>query len=100
MQILWLPASARRSGCCDDRQLVVRDAAKVASPMNPLVALNRNSRRLHAYIVCGVLMAFLALTGWVRKVMELVPMPIVMGMVSFQNKKGNCMSIAWSMSWS
>ena len=35
-----------------------------------------------AYIVTGALMALLALTGWVKKVMDIVPMPIVMGMVS------------------
>jgi benzoate membrane transport protein len=35
-----------------------------------------------AFIVTGVLMAVLALTGWVRRAMQLAPMPIVMGMVA------------------
>jgi benzoate membrane transport protein len=35
-----------------------------------------------AFIVTGVLMALLALTGWVRRAMQLAPMPIVMGMVA------------------
>lgn len=35
-----------------------------------------------AYLATGLLMLVLGLTGWVRKVMAWVPMPIVMGMVS------------------
>jgi benzoate membrane transport protein len=35
-----------------------------------------------AFIVTGVLMLALGLTGWVRRAMEAVPMPIVMGMVA------------------
>lgn len=35
-----------------------------------------------AYLVCGALMLALALSGWVRRCMEAVPMPIVMGMVA------------------
>jgi len=35
-----------------------------------------------AYIVTGLLMLALGLTGWVRRAMEAIPMPIVMGMVA------------------
>lgn len=35
-----------------------------------------------AYIATGFLMILLGVTGWVRRVMALVPMPIVMGMVA------------------
>ncbi len=35
-----------------------------------------------AYIVTGLLMLLLGLTGWVRRAMEAIPMPIVMGMVA------------------
>jgi benzoate membrane transport protein len=35
-----------------------------------------------AYIATGVLMLALGLSGWVRRAMEAVPMPIVMGMVA------------------
>lgn len=35
-----------------------------------------------AYVVTGVLMLALGATGWVKRVMELVPLPIVMGMVA------------------
>jgi benzoate membrane transport protein len=35
-----------------------------------------------AFLVTGLLMLVLGLTGWVRKAMEAVPMPIVMGMVA------------------
>ena len=35
-----------------------------------------------AYIVTGLLMLVLGLTGWVRRVMDAIPMPIVMGMVA------------------
>jgi benzoate membrane transport protein len=35
-----------------------------------------------AYLATGLLILVLGVTGWVRKVMALVPMPIVMGMVS------------------
>jgi benzoate membrane transport protein len=35
-----------------------------------------------AYFVTGVLMLVLGATGWVKRVMELVPLPIVMGMVA------------------
>jgi len=35
-----------------------------------------------AYVVTGVLMLALGTTGWVKRVMELVPLPIVMGMVA------------------
>ena len=35
-----------------------------------------------AYLVCGVLMLVLALSGLVRRCMDAVPMPIVMGMVA------------------
>ena len=35
-----------------------------------------------AFIVCGILMLVLGLTGWVRRVMDAIPMPIVMGMVA------------------
>jgi benzoate membrane transport protein len=37
---------------------------------------------LGAYYVTGVLMLLLGLTGWVRRAMQLLPMPIVMGMVA------------------
>jgi len=35
-----------------------------------------------AYIATGILMLVLGLSGWVRRAMEAVPMPIVMGMVA------------------
>ncbi|QGK70427.1 benzoate transporter [Allosaccharopolyspora coralli] len=35
-----------------------------------------------AFVATGVLILVLGLTGWVRRVMELIPMPIVMGMVA------------------
>ncbi len=35
-----------------------------------------------AYFACGVLMLVLGLSGWVRRAMDAVPMPIVMGMVA------------------
>ena len=35
-----------------------------------------------AYIATGILMLALGLSGWVRRAMEAVPMPIVMGMVA------------------
>lgn len=35
-----------------------------------------------AFIVSGLLMLLLGLTGWVRRVMDAIPMPIVMGMVA------------------
>jgi benzoate membrane transport protein len=35
-----------------------------------------------AYIATGVLMLVLGLSGWVRRVMSAIPMPIVMGMVA------------------
>jgi len=35
-----------------------------------------------AYLACGVLMLVLGLLGWVRRFMDAVPMPIVMGMVA------------------
>jgi benzoate membrane transport protein len=35
-----------------------------------------------AFIVTGVLMTVLGFSGWVRKAMALIPMPIVMGMVA------------------
>ncbi|MBT4170319.1 MAG: benzoate transporter, partial [Rhodospirillaceae bacterium] len=35
-----------------------------------------------AYLVCGVLLAFLGVTGLVRKIMAAIPMPIVMAMVA------------------
>jgi benzoate membrane transport protein len=35
-----------------------------------------------AYLACGVLMLVLGLSGWVRRFMDAVPMPIVMAMVA------------------
>jgi benzoate membrane transport protein len=35
-----------------------------------------------AYLACGVLMLVLGLSGWVKRFMDAVPMPIVMGMVA------------------
>src|SRR5438477_3942494 len=35
-----------------------------------------------AFLACGLLMLILGLTGWVRRAMEAVPMPIVMAMVA------------------
>lgn len=35
-----------------------------------------------AYLACGALMLALGLSGWVRRFMDSVPMPIVMGMVA------------------
>jgi benzoate membrane transport protein len=35
-----------------------------------------------AYLACGVLMLVLGLSGWVKRFMDAIPMPIVMGMVA------------------
>ena len=35
-----------------------------------------------AYVACGALMLVLGLSGWVKRAMDAVPMPIVMGMVA------------------
>ena len=35
-----------------------------------------------AYLACGVLMLALGLSGWVKRFMDAIPMPIVMGMVA------------------
>ena len=35
-----------------------------------------------AYLACGLLMLVLGLSGWVRRFMNAIPMPIVMGMVA------------------
>ena len=35
-----------------------------------------------AYLVCGLLMLVLGFSGWVRRLMQALPMPIVMGMVA------------------
>ena len=35
-----------------------------------------------AFVATGILMLALGLSGWVRRAMEAVPMPIVMGMVA------------------
>ena len=35
-----------------------------------------------AYLACGVLMLLLGLSGWVKRFMDAIPMPIVMGMVA------------------
>src|ERR1051325_5455082 len=40
------------------------------------------AQAIGAYIATGVLMLLLGLSGWVRRAMEAVPMPIVMAMVA------------------
>ncbi|MDC1382240.1 benzoate/H(+) symporter BenE family transporter [Candidatus Puniceispirillum sp.] len=40
------------------------------------------SEIIGAYVMTGILLLFLGLTGWVKKVMDWLPMPIVMGMVA------------------
>jgi benzoate membrane transport protein len=47
-------------------------------------ALNHLSFRevIGAYLACGVLMLVLGLSGWVKRAMDAIPMPIVMGMVA------------------
>ncbi len=40
------------------------------------------SEIIGAYVMTGILLLFLGLTGWIKKVMDWLPMPIVMGMVA------------------
>lgn len=50
--------------------------------IGPTLAHASHAEVLGAFIVTGVLMAALALTGWVRRALAVAPMPIVMGMVA------------------
>lgn len=50
--------------------------------LGPALARLSFAEVIGAFIVTGILMAVLGLSGWISKVMDLVPMPIVMGMVS------------------
>ena len=49
-----------------------------------LVALDHLSfgEAVGAYLVCGLLMVFLGLSGWIGRMAALVPLPVVMGMVA------------------
>ena len=50
--------------------------------VGPALATYSFPQVVGAYLGCGLLMLVLGLTGWVRRAMQSVPMPIVMGMVA------------------
>jgi len=50
--------------------------------VGPALAHLSYAEVIGAYIATGILMLALGLSGWVRRAMEAVPMPIVMGMVA------------------
>jgi benzoate membrane transport protein len=50
--------------------------------VGPALAHLSFAQVIGAYLATGVLMLALGLSGWVRRAMEAVPMPIVMGMVA------------------
>jgi benzoate membrane transport protein len=50
--------------------------------VGPALGHLRWSEVVGAFFVTGLLMLALGLTGWVRRVMAVIPMPIVMGMVA------------------
>ena len=50
--------------------------------VGPALAHLSHAQVLGAFVATGVLMAVLGATGWVRRAMGAVPMPIVMGMVA------------------
>jgi benzoate membrane transport protein len=50
--------------------------------LGPALTHLRWAEAIGAFIATGVLMLALGLSGWVRRAMEAVPMPIVMGMVA------------------
>lgn len=50
--------------------------------VGPALATHTFPQVIGAYLGCGVLMLLLGLTGWVRRAMQAIPMPIVMGMVA------------------
>ncbi|MFM1991270.1 MAG: hypothetical protein RJA99_4227, partial [Pseudomonadota bacterium] len=50
--------------------------------VGPTLAHASHAEVLGAFVVTGVLMAVLGLTGWVRRGLAAVPMPIVMAMVA------------------
>ncbi len=50
--------------------------------VGPALAHLRFAEVIGAYVATGVLMLALGLSGWVRRAMQAVPMPIVMGMVA------------------
>ena len=50
--------------------------------VGPALATHTFPQIVGAYLGCGALMLALGLTGWVRRAMQAVPMPIVMGMVA------------------
>ncbi len=50
--------------------------------VGPALAHLRFAEVVGAYLVTGLLMLVLGLSGWVRRAMQAVPMPIVMGMVA------------------
>ncbi len=65
------------------RQLASRARRRVrgAAPA-PDPDLDRQREVVGAFLATGVLMLLLGLSGWVRRAMEAVPMPIVMAMVA------------------
>jgi benzoate membrane transport protein len=48
----------------------------------PALGHLRFNEVIGAYLACGVLMLVLGLSGWVKRFMDAIPMPIVMGMVA------------------
>lgn len=50
--------------------------------VGPALATYSLPQIVGAYLGCGLLMILLGLTGWVRRAMQAIPMPIVMGMVA------------------
>jgi benzoate membrane transport protein len=50
--------------------------------VGPALAHLRFAEVVGAYLATGLLMLLLGLSGWVRRAMQAVPMPIVMGMVA------------------
>jgi benzoate membrane transport protein len=50
--------------------------------VGPALAHASHAEVLGAFVVTGVLMALLGASGWVRRILSSVPMPIVMGMVA------------------
>lgn len=50
--------------------------------LGPALGHASHAEVIGAFLVTGVLMLLLGLSGWVRRAMDAVPMPIVMGMVA------------------
>ena len=70
---------------CDVGQLSAADGISVTIPGAVLVGQALDTVRFTeviAYILTGLLLLLLGLTGWIKKVMDWLPQPIVMGMVA------------------